>query len=340
MLCEKGVWGGGFDTFFAYADGSSRAGMKHQVPPYECGEVDDEGYPDGQNAAVAVRKLEELSQRREPFLLSIGFYKPHLPFNSPKKYWDLYDRDDITLSPNPDAPEGTPSSFLHNSGEFFNNYRIHEDRGGAGKRIDDDYARTIRHAYFAAVSYVDAQIGKVLEALRDTGLDRDTVVVVWGDHGWHLGDHTLWGKHSLFERSAHSPLLIRLPGMKQAGRKSHALVETIDIYPTLCDLAGIEPPPGMDGRSLVPNLKDTSHQGKPAAFTYQRNRITMRTGRYRLMLHKVDDRAVAAVFDHTHDPNETKNIAREHPEIVDRLLPLLETGNRNFMGPVARWTPD
>jgi len=337
MLCEKGIWGGGFESFFAYADGSSRAGMKHQVPPYECGNVNDEGYPDGQNAAVTVKKLRELSQRNEPFLLSVGFYKPHLPFNSPKKYWDMYKRSDIDLSPNPEAPEKTPRRFLHNSGEFFNNYRIHEDRGGAGVRISDDYACLIRHAYFAAVSYIDAQIGKVLEALRETHLDRNTIVVVWGDHGWHLGDHTIWGKHSLFERSAHSPLMIRIPGMNNGGEKSGAIVETIDLYPTLCELVGVEPPPGLTGMSLVSHLEDSHSSGKPAAFTYQRNRIAMRTDRYRLIAHKTDDRCIIALFDHQMDPNETENIAQEHPEIVNRLLPLLEGGNAGFMEPISHW---
>jgi len=339
MICEKGVWGGGFDTFFAYADGESRASMKHQVPPLECADVEDEGYPDGLNAGLAVQKLQELSEKNRPFLLSVGFYKPHLPFNSPKKYWDLYDRDEISLSPNPDVPEETSFDLLHPSGEFFGNYRKGREYGGKGKRISDAYAREIRHAYYAAVSYVDAQIGKVLNVLEDLDLAKNTIVVVWGDHGWHLGDHTIWGKHSPFERSANSPLMIRVPGMKSAGARSNALIETIDLYPTLCELTGIEPPPDLEGKSITTILHDPDTPGKSAVYTYQRNRISMRTDRFRLIVHETGDAWIVALFDHQTDPNETRNIAGTRPEIVNQLLPLLNKGNTGMIPKLERWEP-
>jgi len=340
MVSEKGVWGGGFDTFFAYANGESRASMNHQVEPFECADIEDEGYPDGLNARLAVRKLQELSEKDQPFLLAVGFYKPHLPFNSPKKYWDLYNRNEIQLSPNPDAPDETVHRFVHASGEFFNNYKKHKDRGSAGKRISDDYARLIRHAYFAAVSYVDAQIGKVIKRLKDLGLNENTIVVVWGDHGWHLGDHTIWGKHSPFERSAHSPLIIRTPRMKHTGLNNSGLVETIDLYPTLCDLTEIEPPPGLDGKSMTTMLSDPDAPGKSAVYTYQRDRISMRTANYRMIVHTVQNRSIIALFDHQSDPLETKNIAFEKPQIVNRLLPLLQEGNAGFIQVPAQWEPD
>jgi arylsulfatase A-like enzyme len=331
MLCDTGKWGGGFDAFFAYASGDSRASLNHQVPPLECADVPDEGYPDGLNANLAVRKLKELSAKNRPFLLSVGFFKPHLPFNSPKKYWDLYDREEVSLSPNPDLPEKTPPLFLHSSREFFGNYRKGREYGGLGDRVSDDYAREIRHAYFAAVSYVDAQIGKVLNALEDLGLEKNTVIVVWGDHGWHLGDHSIWGKHSPYERSAHSPLIFKFSGMKQSGIKTDALVETIDIYPTLCDLTGVEPPPHLEGESLKANLNNPGIPGKPAVYCYQRNRISMRTERYRLILHAERGMSGVVLYDHQVDPNETLNIAEDRPEIVERLMPLLKKGNTGII---------
>ncbi len=331
MLCEKGPWGGGFDTFFAYASGESRASLNFQVPPFECTDVPDEGYPDGLNANLAVRKLGELSGKDKPFLLSVGFYKPHLPFNSPKKYWDLYQREAISLSPNTDVPIDTSLSLLHDSREFFGNYRKGKEYGSRGEKVSEAYAREIRHAYFAAVSYVDAQIGKVLASLRDLGLDRNTIIVVWGDHGWHLGDHTIWGKHSLFERSTHSPLIMKIPGMKKTGVSTNALTETIDIYPTLCSLTGITPPPGLNGKSLVKILDDPHSAGKEAVYSYQKNRISMRTDRYRLIAQHKDNSWTFALFDHQIDPYETRNIAEDHKDIIKQLLPLLNKGNTGMI---------
>jgi arylsulfatase A-like enzyme len=237
----------------------------------------------------------------------------------------------MSLSPNPDVPENTPPLLLHSSREFFGNYRKGKEYGGLGKRLSDSYAREIRHAYFAAVSYVDAQIGKVLNALEDLGLDKNTVIVVWGDHGWHLGDHTIWGKHSPFERSSQSPLIIKFPGMKQSGVNIDALVETVDIYPTLCDLAGIDPPLGLEGKSLKAILNNPEMPGKPAAYSYQRSRISMRTERYRLIVHVEKGTSTIALFDHNVDPYETRNIAEERPEIVERLMPLLIKGNTGII---------
>jgi arylsulfatase A-like enzyme len=331
MLCDTGKWGGGFDAFFAYADGESRASLNHQVPPLECADVPDEGYPDGLNARLAVQKLQEFSRKNKPFFLAVGFFKPHLPFNSPKKYWDLYKREEVSLSPNPGLPYNTSLDLLHQSGEFFNNYRKGKEKGGIGIRISNDYAREIRHAYFAAVSYVDAQIGKVLSALKDPGLDKNTIVVVWGDHGWHLGDHTIWGKHSPFERSTNSPLIIRIPDLKHPGARTDALVETLDIYPTLCDLAELSPPPDLDGKSLKSILDSPDLSGKSAVYSYWYNLISMRTDRYRLIAHKVEGEILYTLFDHQEDPYETRNIAGEKPEIVKKLLPLLINGNKGIL---------
>ncbi len=316
-----GKWGTAWNAFFGYSDGTNRNQRQGQLPAFEMADVSDTSYVDGLIAEAAVEKLRELQDER--FLLAVGFMKPHLPFVAPKRYWDLYDRAEIGISPNPDAPVGVSASSLHESTEMFGNYGHPVPEGGAGKRIDDEYARTLRHAYFAATSYVDAQVGKVLDELHRLGLADNTIVVVWGDHGWHLGDHTIWGKHSTFERALRSALIIRVPGMSLPGVPTDGLVETVDLYPTLASLAGLTPPADLTGTSLVPLLEDPEHPGKDGAFGYFANRRTLRTHRYRLTRYDEGDPRIE-LFDHLTDPYETTNVAASYPEVVARLLPQLE----------------
>lgn len=228
-------------------------------------------------------------------------------------------------------PTGVDASFLHESSEFFDHYPGGREKGAAGKRLSDDYAREIIHANFAATSYADAQVGKVLTRLKALKLDQNTIVIVWGDHGWHLGDHTIWGKHSAFDRALNSTLLIKTPGMAQPGQSTAGLAATVDLYPTLCELTGTTPPPGLEGTSLLPLLRDPTQPGKAAVHSYWRHIISMRTDRYRMavMVNGTDKQVM--LFDHTTDPNETSNLAPAHPEIVAQLMPLLETGNRGFL---------
>src|SRR5690606_8671239 len=211
FLFDADKWGTGWNAFFGYADGSNRQGKKRQVKPYERADVEDTGYPDGITAAIAVEQLGLLAQRDQPFFLGVGFFKPHLPFTAPKKYWDLYEEDDIPLSPVPDLPENVHEASLQKMGEF-NSYEAGEEKAALDQRFSDDYARKLRHAYYASVSYVDAQIGKVLDELERLGLADHTIVVLWGDHGWHLGDQRVWGKHTILETALKSPLIIKVPG--------------------------------------------------------------------------------------------------------------------------------
>ena len=204
------------------------------------------------------------------------------------------------------------------------------ERGGAGLRISDGHARTLRHAYYASVSYVDAQVGKVLEELELLGLADRTIVVVWGDHGWHLGDHTIWGKHTTFERALRSVLIVRTPGMPDPGTATDGLVETLDLYPTLADLCGLPAPPGLTGSSLAPLLEDPARPGKNGAFGYWRNRTTLRTDRYRITEYSGDEDPAVELFDHQNDPLETVNVAAEHPEIVEKLLAQLKANQPSF----------
>lgn len=320
-----GKWGTAWNAFFGYADGSNRNEDRGAKPPFEAADVPDTGYPDGLIADMAVRKLRELRGRK--FFLAVGFFKPHLPFTAPAKYWDRYDPARIPLSPNPGAPAGINPASLHPSGEMFNSYGPHPSRGGAGIRIDDEYARTLRHAYFAAVTYVDAQVGRVLDELDRLGLRDSTIVVVWGDHGWHLGDHTIWGKHTTFERSLRSPLLVSAPGMERRGVVTDGIVETVDIYPSLVDLAGLPRPGGLDGQSFVHLLKNPERPGKEGAYSRFHGRHTLRTDRYRIT--ELEEGAPRVeLYDHATDPHETRNVAAERPEIVQELLSKLRKRTR------------
>lgn len=328
-LKDEGSRWGAQAQVHGYAFGKNR--YEFDMPPFECADVADTDYPDGRLANRAVKKLGELAGTEQPFFMAVGFFKPHLPFAAPKKYWDLYDREKIPLSPNPDLPNGVDPVFLHDSGEFFGQYKGGLEKGGAGKRLSDDYARQIRHGNFAAVSYMDAQVGKVLDQLKATGLDKNTIILVWVDHGWHLGDHTIWGKHSTFERAVNSLLIVKHPDMPQAGQATDALVASIDIYPTLCELAGLPQPAGLDGQSFVKAVDNPADKGKSEVISYWRDILTLRTDRYRMALYNDGKMQKVMLFDHNNDPYETRNISVGHPELVDRLTAIIRKENHGFL---------
>ncbi len=318
-------WKTGWNAFFGYANGENRQSMNRQVKPYEMGNVDDFGYPDGMTASLAVRKLNELTKKNKPFFLGVGFFKPHLPFNAPKKYWDLYNEDKIPIAPFAGIPENASSTSLHGSGEF-NGYLLGEEKGSLSAPVSEDYARKVRHAYYACVSYIDAQVGKLIDELDKLGLAENTIIVIWGDHGWHLGDHLVWGKHTIFERSLRSAFMVKVPG-ETNGKSINKVVSTIDIYPTLMELCGVEMPHQTDGKSLVPLLNNPLQQWEGASFGYYKNGISLRTERYRLTKYFRSQQPLIELYDHKTDPFETKNIAAENPAIVEQLMPLWERGN-------------
>lgn len=327
FLFDANKWGTGWNAFFGYADGSNRQGMNNQVKPYEKADVPDTGYPDGITAELAIEKLRQLAGKNQPFFLGVGFFKPHLPFTSPKKYWDLYNEQDIPLSPVPDIPENIHLASLQRMGEF-NNYKAGDERARLENPLSDEYARKLRHAYYAAVSYADAQVGKVLDELERLGLAENTIVVLWGDHGWHLGDHRVWGKHTNFEVALRSPLIIKVPGIKPREIGKNEVVSSVDLYPSLMELCGLPVDFPLDGKSLVKLMRDgKDEQRDNIAFSYFNNGITMRNERYRLTRYFRKENPVIELYDHLQDPLESKNIAAQHPEIVSQLMPHWEKGN-------------
>lgn len=325
FVSDSGKWKTGWNAFFGYANGENRQSMQRQVKPYECGDVDDDGYPDGLTAKLALSKLNELKNKDKPFFMGVGFFKPHLPFTAPKKYWDMYDPKDIPLSPNPFIPEDVNKASLHNSSEL-NGYQLTDEKASLAGPVSDAYARKLRHAYYASVSYIDAQVGKLLDELERLDLSKDTIVVLWGDHGWHLGDHLTWGKHTVFERSLKSSLIVKVPGMNQPGFPADGVVESVDIYPSLMELCDVATPNDLDGKSFTNQLNNHEAPGKEAAYGYYRNGISARTDRYRLTIYSREAEPKIELFDHENDPNETKNIAEQNPELVEELIPIWYKG--------------
>lgn len=294
---------------------------------YESADVADDAYPDGRTADEAIRRLKAPSKKPDqPFFLAVGFVKPHLPFCAPKRYWDLYDRAQFEPAARQTPPDGAPSYAPQFGGEL-RQYSGIPDKGD----LDAELQRTLIHGYHAATSYMDAQLGRVLDALDDTGFAKDTIIVLWGDHGWHLGDHGIWCKHTNYEQAARIPVLVTAPGVTRPGTRTSSLIETVDIYPTVCELAGLPGPEGLDGRSFVPTLRDPSAATKDSIIHVyprgQRLGRAIRTSRYRLVEWKKfgdsSEPAEFELYDYQTDPSETKNLAAERPEVVAELQKLL-----------------
>jgi iduronate 2-sulfatase len=295
-------------------------------PATEMADVPDESYTDGANAQLAVKTMRQLAANDQPFFLAVGFSNPHLPFNSPKKYWDLYDPAQIQLAPNPFAPKNAPEPALTNSGEI----RNYPDIPNTGP-LPDDIARNLKHGYYAAVSFIDACVGKLLDELDQLDIADNTVVVLWGDHGWKLGEHGAWCKHTNFENDANAPLILAAPNQKDPGATTTAHVEFVDIYPTLCDLAGLEKPAHLEGSSFTPLLDDANLSWKRAAFSqYPRKGAmgySMKTDdfRFTLWVNRDDHDEIVAteLYDHRKDPAENENVAN-NPEYAPEIKKLTQ----------------
>ena len=291
------------------------------VPKCEIRDVPDNAYFDGRVAEKAVAALKELNAKDQPFFLAVGFWKPHAHFNAPKKYWDLYKRENISPPKNPIPPKNVPELALHDGREIRRDFK---DRPDGTPTAADTLA--IRHGYYAGISYVDAQVGKVIDELDRLGIKENTIIVFWSDHGYHLGEHGLWAKTSNFELDARVPLIIRVPNHKP-GQKTKSLVELLDLYPTLAELCNLPVPKELEGKSLRPILADPQATVKDAALTQhprpayspagknpEAMGYSIRTDRYRYTeWRKFKSKEILAreLYDHQTDPDETKNLAEE-----------------------------
>ncbi|MDA3798894.1 MAG: sulfatase [Kiritimatiellae bacterium] len=293
-------------------------------PSTEIADVDDYAYKDGQITLTAIKELKSLSKQDKPFFLAVGFLKPHLPFCAPKKYWDMYDRKDIKLPEYRKLPEGSPAYAFQDSWELKSGYTDVE----RGKPIPEAKQKELIHGYMACVTYIDKLVGELIEELKASGEYDNTVIVLWGDHGWHLGDHGMFCKHTNYEQATRSPLIFAGAGIKARGINCTSPTEFVDIFPTLCDLTDLKTPKQLQGTSLLPILdgKATSvkdyavsqfsrnKDGKPLmGYTYRDNRY-----RYTAWIQKdfkngekngpvVDEE----FFDYKKDPLETKNFIND-----------------------------
>lgn len=332
----KGIQGGNTDALKEAVGG---------FPPTEGEDVADTDYEDGELAEVAVAHVKELAAQEKPFFLAVGFHKPHLPFVAPKKYWDLYQRDTLSIARFTTLPAGAPEIAFQDSNELKNGtYSADIVPRGPGLQ-PEAVQRQLIHGYMACVSYVDAQLGKVLDALDASPAAKNTIIVLWGDHGWHLGDHGMWCKHTNYEQATRVPLMIIRPGDAGAGGRSQSPVEFLDVYPTLCDLAGITAPKELQGLSLVPILNDPKASVKPAARSqYPRGsekKPTMgyawRDERYRFVQWLDTTQPGAApvateLYDYEKDPEETRSLVND-PAYADVLARFVKMAAETKLDP-------
>jgi arylsulfatase A-like enzyme len=304
-------------------------------PRFEKADVPDNAYADGMVADRAVEVLKEIAEKN--FFLAVGFKKPHRPYAAPAKYWDLYDPKKIKLPPNSELPLNVPEIALKDSGGEGEDDEDdnEEEKNARGMRPKEQ--RTHLHGYYSCVSFVDALVGKIVGELDRLGLRENTVVVVTSDHGFHIGENGQRAKSTLFTPSLHVPLVIRTPDASMAGRRTPALTELVDLYPSLCDLCGLTPPPHVEGTSFKPVMQDPDREWKQFALSQtprEEGKVmgySMRTDRYRFNKWQWLDgsRVEYELYDQRKDPGETVNIAGENAELVRRLDKTLSAGWRS-----------
>ena len=328
-----------------YADGWNTG------PAWEAADVHDTMYYDGAQNELVKKTLTRLSTMDNPFYMGLGYFRPHLPFTAPKKYWDLYDPKQIPLAENPAIPDGAPVHTMNSMYELrhYDGFN-HIGHPTSSYRMSEDTTRILRHGYYASVSYVDKLIGDLVSHLKELDLYDNTIIVIWGDHGWKLGDHNSWGKMTNFNIDLQVPIIIRSPQQKNRGVQTHALTELVDLFPTVCELAGIDVPDYMQGASMVPLMNDPQQEWKQAAFSqfHRRPRVSadgkrymgysLNTKKYHYIEwygwdHQTKTRAELSaieLYNREYDPHETRNIAdtEEAVEVRRELAAQLADGWR------------
>ena len=317
LATPYGPWKRGWGIFFAYAGGKHREDGQGHRDLMEFVAEKDEDLPDGLMAQRAIERLKTLKDANEPFFMGLGFFKPHLPFVATKADWEAMAKVDI---PPPPHPARVDSPHWHSSGEFYR-YKFPFPKS---RPLAREHQIAARRAYLACVRYVDRQVGKVLAALDELGLAENTVVVVWGDHGWHLGDSQIWGKHTPLERALRSTLIVRAPGVSKKGLRCDAPVASIDLYPTLVDLCRPKfrkTKHPLDGVSLRPLLTGEKQDVRPAAISYWRNAVSVRTRTHRLVATlKKSEVTHVELYDMRDGPDPVRNVAKSQPEVTKALL--------------------
>lgn len=310
---------------------------------WESPDVLDEAYADGRVATHAIDRLRVLKkQPDQPFFLAVGFARPHLPFCVPQKYWDMYNPDELPMPVNEDQPKDAPRCALKRKGEITNFNPIPENDGGI---YSDDLKRKLIHGYYASMSYMDAQLGRVIDELERLNMDENTIIVLWGDHGWHLGDHGTWTKHTNFEQANRIPIVMVAPGVTQANSQTNQPISSVDIYPTLTELAGLPKPQvvqPIDGTSMVKVLQNGQNRVKDHVYhAYIKQGYlgeAIRNERYRMVrwtkINDAEAEELYELYDYQEDPTELVNIAYKNETMIKALL---ETLNQY---PEAKTSPD
>ncbi|MFT6182425.1 MAG: iduronate 2-sulfatase [Akkermansiaceae bacterium] len=317
-LLPAGKWQHPRGWMHGLANGEIRKNAK-EMDLFQAFDGDDNSYPDGPAVETTLAQLDQLAaaskgdKKAKPFFLATGILRPHLPFGAPAKYLAHYKDAKLPPIPHPEKPEG--KTTWHGSGEF-----MKYNRWGKNPNNDPAFALEVRRHYAACVTYADAQVGKIIARLNKLGVADNTIIVLWGDHGWHLGEHAIWGKHALFEESLRSPLIIVDPSVKKPGKSTASIVETIDLFPTLCDLTKLDKPAFLDGQTLAPILQDPAASTDDQAISYHGSARTIRNSSYRLITHKSGH---LELYDHTTPEGETKNLAKENPVLAAKLEALL-----------------
>ncbi len=328
-----------------YADGWNTG------PAWEAANVHDTMYYDGAQNELAKRTLSRLAKMDKPFYMGLGYFRPHLPFTAPKKYWDLYDSNKIPLAKNPEIPKNAPLHTMNSMYELrhYDGFN-HIGHPTSAYRMSEDTARILKHGYYASVSYVDALLGDLFAYMKALGIYENTIIILWGDHGWKLGDHNSWGKMTNYNIDLKVPMIIRYPEQENRGTQTFAFTELVDIFPSLCEIAGVDIPVYFEGTSFVPLIKEPTLTWKDAAFSQFHRRPKVSADGKRYMGYSINTNnyhyiewydwypkkgergefRIAELYDAINDPTETTNLAvnKEYIKIIEQLSIKLEDGWR------------